>query len=125
MSDVSAPKPVQIFGVKNSNATRAAERFFKERRMTIQSVDLNQKPMAPGEIRRFVERFGLTGLLDTEGKAYIDAGLKYLKLTEAELLAKIERDPKLLRLPFVRYTNKLSIGQDEAAWKEIAAAQQQ
>ena len=36
---------VQIFGVKNSQATRAAERFFKERRATIQFVDLKQKPM--------------------------------------------------------------------------------
>ena len=66
---------VQIFGVKNSPATRAAERFFKERRMAIQFVDLKQKPMSPGEIKRFVERFGLTGLLDSEGKAYVDAGL--------------------------------------------------
>jgi arsenate reductase (glutaredoxin) len=69
---------VQIFGVKNSQATRAAERFFKERRTTIQLVDLKQKPMARGEIRRFAERFGLTALLDTEGKTYEGAGLKYL-----------------------------------------------
>lgn len=45
---------VQIFGMKNSPATRAAERFFKERRVVIQMVDLNQKKMAAGEIKRFV-----------------------------------------------------------------------
>ena len=44
---------VQIFGVKNSQETRAAERFFKERGVKIHLVDLKQKPMAPGEIRRF------------------------------------------------------------------------
>ena len=70
---------VQIFGLKNSSTTRAAERFFKERRTAIQLVDLKQKPMAPGEIKRFIERFGLSGLLDVEGKSYIDEGLKYLK----------------------------------------------
>ena len=37
---------IQIFGLKNSSATRAAERFFKERRTVIQFVDLKQKPMA-------------------------------------------------------------------------------
>src|ERR1700704_5369271 len=74
---------VQIFGLKNSSATRAAERFFKERRTTIQLVDLKQKPMAPGEIKRFMQRFGLAGLLDQEGGAYIDAGLKYLKLSDS------------------------------------------
>ncbi|HMJ60795.1 MAG TPA: ArsC/Spx/MgsR family protein, partial [Bryobacteraceae bacterium] len=104
---------VQIFGLKNSQATRAAERFFKERRVTFHLVDLKQKPMAPGEIKRFVDRFGLAGLLDTEGKAYVDAGLKYLKLTDSEMLGRIERDAKLLLLPLVRATNRLSIGQDE------------
>ena len=112
---------VQIFGVKNSQETRAAERFFKERRMRIQMVDLKDRPMAPGEIRRFTERFGLAALLDTESKAYVDAGLKYLRVNDAELLGRIEREPKLLRLPLVRAGNRLSVGRDEAAWKEMAA----
>jgi arsenate reductase (glutaredoxin) len=111
---------VQIFGVKNSQATRAAERFFKERRVPIQFVDLKQRPMAPGEIRRFVDRFGLAGLLDLESKAYADAGLKYLKLSDSDLLGKLERDPQLLRLPLVRGANQLSIGRDEKAWTAMA-----
>jgi arsenate reductase len=111
---------VQIFGLKGSQATRAAERFFKERRIPIQLVDLTKKPMAPGEIRRFIERFGLTGLLDTEGKAFVDAGMKYLKMTDSELLERIEREPKLLRLPLVRSGKLISVGQDEAAWKGMA-----
>src|SRR5438105_1402627 len=111
---------VQIFGLKNSQSTRAAERFFKERRVPIQSIDLKQKPMSPGEIRRFIQRFGLPQLLDIEGAAYVDAGLKYMKLSEPELLARIERDPKLLRLPLVRGPNRLSIGHDEDSWKAMA-----
>lgn len=112
---------VQIFGVKNSPATRAAERFFKERRIPIHIVDLKQKPMSPGEIRRFIERFGLPQLLDTESTAYAGANLKYLKLSDAELLARIEADPKLLRLPLVRAANKLALGHDETAWKAMLA----
>ena len=113
---------VQIFGMKNSQATRAAERFFKERRTKIQFVDLKQKPMAAAELKRFVERFGLAGLLDIEGRAYIDAGVKYLKLSDAELLGRIERDPGLLRLPLVRAANRISIGHDEDSWKAMLAA---
>jgi arsenate reductase-like glutaredoxin family protein len=112
---------VQIFGVKNSSATRAAERFFKERRIPIQIVDLKQKPMAAGEIKRFIERFGLISLLDTSGVAYIDAGMQYLKLTDAEILARAEREPRLLRLPLVRAGKLVSVGQDESAWKIMAA----
>jgi arsenate reductase len=113
---------VQIFGVKNSQATRAAERFFKERRVAVHFVDLKKKPMAPGEIRRFVDRFGVGALLDSEGKAYMDAGLKYLKPSDSQLLEKIEREPNLLRLPLIRSANRLSIGQDEDSWKGMLAA---
>jgi arsenate reductase-like glutaredoxin family protein len=107
---------VQIFGVKKSAATRAAERFFKERRAVIQFVDLHQKPMARGEINRFIQRYGLGELLATESKAYVDGGLLYLKLSEAELLARIEKSPELLQLPLVRAGTLLSIGEDREAW---------
>lgn len=113
---------VQIFGVKNSPATRAAERFFKERGIGIHFVDLKKKPMSPGEMTRFVDRFGLLALLDTEGKAYVDAGLKYLKLSVAELRLRIERDPKLLRLPLVRGGKLISLGHDEDSWKAMLTA---
>ena len=82
-------------------------------------VDLTQKPLSPAEIKRFVDRFGLLGLLDTDGKAYADSGLKYLKISDAELLGKIEQQPKLLRLPLVRCGKQLSIGRDEKAWIQM------
>lgn len=110
---------VQIFGVKNSPAVRSAERFFKERRIPIHFVDLRRKPMGPGEIRRFIERFGLTGLVDTEGKPYADAGLRYLKLSDSELLSRIEKEPMLLRLPLIRAGDRLAVGRDETSWKAM------
>jgi arsenate reductase len=110
---------VQIFGVQKSADTRAAVRFFKERRLAIHFVDLKHRPMSAGEIRRFIERFGLCGLLDTEGKAALDAGLKYLKLSNPEMLSRIERDPQLLRLPLIRAGKSLSVGLDEESWKAM------
>ncbi|MEP7364469.1 MAG: ArsC/Spx/MgsR family protein [Acidobacteriota bacterium] len=112
----------QIFGVKNSQATRAAERFFKERRVEFQLVDLKIKPMAPGEIKRFVDKFTLAGLIDREGKSFVDAGLQHIRMTDPDLLRRIERDPQLLRLPLVRGGSLLSLGKDEATWKAIAEA---
>jgi arsenate reductase-like glutaredoxin family protein len=119
---MNKPVSVQIFGLKNSQPTRAAERFFKERGIQIHHVDLKLKPMSSGEIKRFSDRFGLRALCDTEGNAWIDAGLRYIKLSDTELLAKIERDPRLLRLPLVRAGNKLTVGQDEDGWKAMATA---
>jgi arsenate reductase-like glutaredoxin family protein len=110
---------VQIFGLKNSQSTRAADRFFKERGVTINFVDLSKKPMAPREIRRFIDRFGLGELVDRGGKSYVEAGLGYFKLSDGELIAKIEGDPTLLRLPLVRCGDQLSVGRDEPGWKEM------
>jgi arsenate reductase (glutaredoxin) len=105
---------IQIFGVKGSQATRAAERFFKERRVPVQFVDLSKKPMSPGEIKRFIDRFTLAALVDRDNPS-----IKYLRLTDSDLLTKIEQAPKLLHLPLVRSTKLLSIGHDEAAWKTM------
>ncbi len=113
---------IQIFGLPKSQATRAAKRFFNERRVPIQMVALARKPLAPTEIGRFIDRYGLPALLDTESKAYIDAGLKYMKLSGAELLARIEKDPKLLRLPLVRSPKLLSVGHAKDAWQAMLSA---
>jgi arsenate reductase-like glutaredoxin family protein len=110
---------IQVFGLRSSNPTRAAERFFKERRAAVQMVDLQKKPMAAGEIRRFVERFGWAGLVDTEGKPYIAAGLKYMRLADSDWMARAEQEPGLLKLPLVRPGNRLSVGQDEQAWRKM------
>jgi len=115
-------KNVQIFGVKNSSASRAAERFFKERSVPVQYVDLKQKALAPGEVKRFIDKFALPQLLDTGGKEYEVSGLKHMRMGEADLLAKIEREPKLLKLPLCRFLHLLSFGQDEEQWKAMAAA---
>jgi arsenate reductase-like glutaredoxin family protein len=114
-------KSVQIFGISKSSATRAAERFFKERRIQIHFVDLTQKSMSPGEIKRFIDKYTLAALIDREGKAYIDAGLQYLRMPDPDLLRRIEQEPRLLRMPLIRCGNLLSVGQDEAAWKQMLA----
>jgi hypothetical protein len=66
--------------------------------------------MSAGKIRWFIEHFGLCGLLGTKGTAALDTGLKYPKLSESEMLSRIERDPQLLRLPLIRAGKSLSGG---------------
>ena len=112
---------IQVFGREDSRETRAALRFFKERRLAVQFVDLRRKPMAAGELRRFVERLGAATLADTAGKAWTDAGLGYLRMTPDELAARLLADQRLLRLPLVRVANGFSAGRDEAAWKALLA----
>jgi arsenate reductase-like glutaredoxin family protein len=117
----TASRPIQVFGTEDSQATRAAVRFFKERRLVIQLVDIRRKPMAAGELRRFVERLGASALADTDGRAWNDGGLGYMRLSEAELAERLLADQRLLRIPLVRAGDRCAAGRDETAWKALLA----
>jgi arsenate reductase len=107
---------IQVFGTDDSSATRAAQRFFRERRIVVHYVDLRKRPIAPAELRRFVERLGARALLDETSKAYRDAGLAYLVLDDAGIVERLLRDIRLLRVPLVRYGNDVTAGRAEAVW---------
>ena len=112
------PDPtVQIFGHDRDQGTRAAVRFFKERRVQIHRVDVIRKPIARGELRRFVDKLGARALLDETSTAYRNGGLGYMRMDDAEIVERLLASPALLRLPLVRFENNVAAGRDEAAWK--------
>ena len=113
---------VQVFGTADSQPTRAALRFFKERRLDVHFVDLRKKPMAAGELRRFVDRLGARALADTEGRAWRDAGLGYLSMSDTDLAARLLNDQRLLNIPLVRIDNGVAAGRNEAAWKSLVSS---
>jgi arsenate reductase (glutaredoxin) len=108
---------VQIFGTERDQETRAAIRFFKERRAEVHLVDLRRKPISPGELRRFVQKLGAEALLDTAGRTYREAGLGYLTLDEAGIVTRLLADPRLLRLPLVRHGEEVTAGPADATWR--------
>lgn len=89
--------------------------------MEVHLVDIGRKPMAPGELRRFVERLGARALAATESKAWRDAGLGYLSMTDADLAERLLRDQRLLDIPLVRIGNGFAAGRNESAWKSLVA----
>lgn len=113
-----APAPsVQVFGREDSRPTRAAIRFFKERGITVHFVDLRRKPIAAGELQRFVAKLGAAALADTTARAWQDAGLGYLRMDDTELAARLLADARFLRLPLVRNGNAVTAGPADATWK--------
>lgn len=113
-----APQPtIQVFGLEKDQATRAALRFFKERRVAISFVDLRKRPIAPGELRRFVERLGARALMDETSRAYRDGGLAYLRMDDGDIVSRLLVDQSLLLLPLVRNGNEVAAGSAEATWR--------
>lgn len=108
---------IQVFGLDDSPATRGALRFFRERRIVVHYVDLRKKSIAAGELRRFADRLGAAALLDTESRAYRDAGLAYLSTDATGITQRLLADVRLLRLPLVRYGDEVTAGKADATWK--------
>jgi arsenate reductase-like glutaredoxin family protein len=108
---------IQVFGLEDSNATRAALRFFRERRIVVHFVDLKKKPIAAGELRRFVDRLGATALLDTQSRPYREQGLAWLSTDTHGLTQRLLADSRLLNLPLVRYGEDVTAGKADDTWK--------
>ncbi len=111
---------VQLFGHAGSKATRKAQRWFSERRVAVHFVDVRKRPPSPGELKRFVQRFGVERLLDPDSRTYVDQGLRYVSASDDDWLARMAADPTMLRLPLVRCGKDLAVGDDEASWTAFA-----
>ncbi len=80
---------VQIFGVRKSSDTRAALRFFAERRIKTHFVDLNERAASLGELRRFAQQFGVQGLIDHDAKRFAELGLRAAVLSDERWLERL------------------------------------
>src|SRR3954447_15916001 len=109
---------VQIFGVKKSADTRKALRFFAERRVKTHFVDLQERPASPGELNRFIQKFGIEALLDRTSRRFAELGLGAAQLNPERGLDRLVSEPLLLRMPLVRQGSRLSVGEAADVWRE-------
>jgi arsenate reductase len=108
---------VQIFGVKNCSNTNKALRFFKERGIKIQFVDLNEKGLSKGELENVAKKVPLEELLDKEGKQFRKRNFKFMVFDiETELL----NDPLLFKTPITRFGKEAAVGYTPELWKRWA-----
>lgn len=104
---------IQIFGKAKSFDTKKAERYFKERRIKFQSIDLAKTGISKGELTSVLRCVKLDDLLDPKHK---DAALlQYLAYPE-DKIEKILEDGTLLHAPIVRNGKQATIGYCPAIW---------
>lgn len=108
---------IQIFGTKKSSDTRKAERFFKERRIKFQSVDMKIKGLSKGEFRSVRQAVGgIDNMLDEKCKDQDTLALiKYLTPDAKE--EKILENQQVLKLPIVRNGRQATVGYQPEVWK--------
>ncbi len=108
---------IQIYSGKKNFDTQKAERFFKERRIQVQSVDLKKHAPGEREIRLMIQNFGLENLLDKENPKVKEHPACYYD-RESLLIPAIMENPWLLKTPIVRNGNKMTQGYQPEVWTE-------
>ena len=105
---------IQIFGKSKCFDTKKAERYFKERRVKFQSVDLVKYGMSKGELTSVKNAVGLEALIDQK---HPDAALLNYLAYDEDKLEKLLEEPKLLRTPIVRNGKQATVGYCPDVWK--------
>ena len=108
---------IQIFGTKKSADTRKAERYFKERGIKFQSIDLKEKGLSKGELQSVMQAAGgLEALIDPDAKDKdLLALIKYIAAEDR--LQKVLENQSVLRQPIVRNGKQASVGYLPEIWK--------
>lgn len=107
---------IQIFGKSKCFDTKKAERWFKERNIKVQNIDILSKGMSKGEFDSVVKALGsIDMLIDTNSKDY--CSIKYL-LDDAKY-DRLCECPKLYKTPIVRCGKKAAIGYEPEKWEEF------
>ena len=109
---------IQIFGTKKSNDTKKAERFFKERGIKVQFIDLNEKAMSKGEFASVKQAVhGLEEMIDVNCKDQKTFLLiKYLAAEDKE--QKVFENQCVLKMPIVRNGKQATVGYRPEVWKQ-------
>lgn len=106
---------IQIFGSSKSFDTKKAERWFKERRIKYQYIDLDTKGLSAGEYRSVRAAVGYDALVDRDSPDYRELGIDYLLPQVAE--EKLLENPWLFRAPIVRNGRQATVGYCPDVWK--------
>ena len=108
---------IQIFGTKKSFDTKKAERWFKERRIKFQFIDLREKEMSKGELQSVMRAVGgLDALIDPKAKDQDTVAL-ITYLAESQKFDKLLENQQILREPIVRNGKQATVGYEPDTWK--------
>ncbi len=106
---------IQIFGRSKSFDSRAAQRYFKERRIPFQLIDLNQKGLSRGELTSVLRAVGSPeALLDPK---HPDAALFLHLAHPQDQFEKLLECPAMLRAPIVRNGKQATVGYCPTQWE--------
>lgn len=112
---------VQIFGHSKCKGTRAAQRFFSDRKIPVQMIDILAKGLSRGEFDSVTRGVGgVAALYDAASPRVKERGLQYAQPNKDRMTELLLDDARLFKTPIVRCGQRAAVGIDETAWKSFA-----
>lgn len=109
---------IQIFGTKKCNDTKKAQRFFKERGIKFQFIDMNEKGLSKGEFRGVCQAVGgIKGIINEDCKDK-DALALIQYIAEEDKEEKILANQQVIKTPVVRNGKQATVGYAPDVWKK-------
>lgn len=108
---------IQIFGTKKCNDTKKAQRFFKERGIKFQFIDLNEKSMSKGEFRSVCQVVGGMQVMINEDCKDKDALALVQYISEDQKEEKLLENQQVIKTPVVRNGKQATVGYAPEVWK--------
>ena len=109
---------IQIFGTKKCNDTKKAERFFKERGIKFQFIDMKEKGMSKGEFTSVAQaNGGFENMINWECN---DKDMLALikDIANEDKLEKVLENPQVIKTPVVRNGKQSTLGYQPDIWKD-------
>lgn len=106
---------IQVFGIKKCFDTQKAERYFKERKIKYQFVDLNQKEISKGELKSMKAAVGIDSLINSKAKEYNKLNLGLIRSSDVKEDILLN-NPKLYKTPIVRNGKLATVGYEPLIW---------
>ena len=107
---------IQIFGTKKSFDTKKAQRYFKERRIKFQFIDLKEKEMSKGELQSVMRAVGGIDVVVDENAKDQDTVALIKYLAESQKFDKLLENQQVLREPIVRNGKQATVGHQPDVW---------
>ena len=108
---------IQIFGRAKCFDTRSAERYFKERQIKFQFIDIDDKGISPGELQSVINAIkDLNLLIDKKSKLYDSLHIAFVRRTDDDIKELLLENPKLFVTPIVRNGKLATLGLQKDIW---------
>ena len=110
---------ITLYGIKNCDSVKKAQKFFKEHAIDVAFVDFRENPVEPSKVANWAKQSDLSKPFNNRSRTYKDLGLAKENLEDTDKISWMQKEPLLIKRPVIEYGDQLIVGFDASKYKEV------